>query len=116
MKQNPIKKQYFASLSGIVDRVKERYQGKVGGEVEVVPDAALTVITWMEAESWGDFSALIRLSGAAEGDVARLVTQTADHLNQISRLTESHPLLAKAAMEGRRHLLRPPLSDEFMID
>ena len=102
-------------MNGVLQRVREGYQSKAASEIGVVPDAALTVITWMEAKSWNEFASLLRLSGAAEGDIARLITQTADHLNQITRLMDSHPMLAKAAMEGRRHLLRPPISDEFII-
>ena len=81
----------------------------------MLPDAALTVITWMDAESWGEFSSLLRLSGVADGDVARLVSQTADHLNQLTRLEKSHPLLAEAAKVGRARLLRPPFAESLVV-
>jgi superfamily II RNA helicase len=113
---NPLKKDLYKKMNAILQKVRDGYQSNSSSEIGVVPDAALTVITWMEAKSWNEFASLLRLGGVAEGDVARLITQTADHLNQISRLIDSHPLLAKAAMEGRRHLLRPPISDEFIID
>ncbi len=116
LQQNPIKKEHFKKMNGILQRVREGYKSPSGSEVAVVPDAALTVNLWMEAQSWNEFASLLRLAGVAEGDVARLITQTADHLNQITRLEDSHPLLAKAAAEGRKCLLRPPVSDEFMIE
>jgi ATP-dependent RNA helicase HelY len=113
---NPLKKDLYKKMNAVLQKVRDGYQSNSSSEIGVVPDAALTVITWMEAKSWNEFASLLRLGGVAEGDVARLITQTADHLNQITRLMDSHPLLAKAAMEGRRHLLRPPISDEFIID
>ncbi len=66
----------------------------------------------MESKDWTEFVSLLRLAGVAEGDVSRLVTQTAEHLNQLSRLNETHPALAATAEEGRlefydHHLLNP---------
>ena len=73
-------------MSEIVERIRQGYSGPGLAEVEVLPHAALTVITWMDADSWPEFAGLLRLSGVADGDVARLVSQTADHLNQLTRL------------------------------
>jgi hypothetical protein len=70
----------------------------------------------MEAADWPSFAGLLRLNGIAEGDVARLVSQTADHLNQISRLAETHPVLAAAAEEARARLLRPPLTETIAAE
>jgi hypothetical protein len=69
----------------------------------------------MDAESWGEFSGLLRLSGVADGDVARLVSQTADHLNQLTRLEKTHPILAQAAVVARARLLRPPFSETVAV-
>jgi hypothetical protein len=80
----------------------------------VLPDAALTVMTWMDSETWQEFSGLLRLSGVADGDVARLVSQTADHLNQLTRLEKTHPSLAQAAKVGRARLLRPPFAEALL--
>jgi superfamily II RNA helicase len=111
IKRNPMQKETFRRMEAIVERIKNTYRVPGASEVAVLPDAAVTVITWMEAENWSEFASLLRLNGIAEGDVSRLVTQTADHLNQISRLDESHPELARLAAEGRKRILRPPLSD-----
>ena len=70
----------------------------------------------MDCASWVEFNALLRLSGTAEGDAARLITQTADHLNQMSRLTESHPEIAQMAYEGRLKILRSPLAEVAAYD
>lgn len=114
LKANPIKQELFEQMSLIVERVKAKYQGPGSAEVMVLPDAALTVITWMDSETWQEFSGFLRLSGVADGDVARLVSQTADHLNQLTRLERSHPALAQAAKVGRARLLRPPFSEALI--
>lgn len=116
IKRNPIKKDVFRALEQIVERVKNAYRNPAGSEITVQPDAATTVITWMEANDWYEFASLLRLAGVAEGDVARLVTQTADHLNQLSRLEDTHPDLARLAADGRRLLLRPPLSEAVEVE
>jgi ATP-dependent RNA helicase HelY len=116
IKRNPIKKDVFRALEQILERVKNAYRNPAGSEITVQPDAATTVITWMEASDWYEFASLLRLAGVAEGDVARLVTQTADHLNQLSRLEDTHPDLARLAADGRRLLLRPPLSEAVEVE
>lgn len=117
IKKNPIKPELFKQMQGLLDKVGAAYERPASSsDVAVVPDAALTVVTWMEAADWSEFSSLIRLAGVADGDVSRLVSQTADHLNQIARLSESHPTLAAAAEEGRYRILRPPLSETLTVD
>ena len=110
--ENPVEKFYFNSMKDIVERVSAAYERPpTSTEVEVMPEAAITVLHWMESESWSEFSSILRLSGVAEGDVARLVSQTAEHLNQLSRLQEHFPNLAATAEEGRFRILRPPLTE-----
>lgn len=114
LKENPIKSEDFKKMNEVVTRVRQKYKGPGSSEVAVMPDAALTVITWMDSETWPEFSGLLRLSGVADGDVARLVGQTADHLNQMSRLEKTHPILAQSAKVGRARLLRPPFSEALI--
>ena len=115
IRDNPVPKEYFEQMEEVVSRVADNYQSPLKQETKVVPSAALTVLSWLESKSWSDFSGLLRLAGVAQGDVSRLVTQTAENLNQISHLTVSHPLLATAAAEARMKLLRPPLSDTLVV-
>lgn len=116
LRQCPVAKEHLEAMREIVQRVREGYQNPQTNDLAVVPDAATTVITWMDAQSWDEFSGLLRLAGAAEGDVARLITQTADHLNQISRLHRSHPALARTADKAREMLLRPPISQSALSE
>jgi ATP-dependent RNA helicase HelY len=114
LKENPIKPELFDQMNKIIARVKKGYQGPGTTDIAVLPDAALTVITWMDAETWAEFAGFLRLSGVADGDVARLVSQTADHLNQLTRLEKTHPTLAQAAKVGRARLLRPPFAESLV--
>jgi ATP-dependent RNA helicase HelY len=115
LKENPIKSEFFNSMNQVVERVRANYHGPGLSDVEVLPDAALTVITWMDSETWAEFAGLLRLSGVADGDVARLVGQTADHLNQLTRLEKTHPVLAQSAKVARSRLLRPPFSETLLV-
>lgn len=116
LRPNILPREQLEAMRVIVERVRTQYTTHGMSEVEVVPDAAVTVVSWMEAANWPEFAGYLRLAGVAEGDVSRLVTQTADHLNQIARLTQSHPTLAAAAEEARRRLLKPPLSEATVAD
>ena len=116
IKENPFKEEYFKELEKIVERVDKNYQRTTLQHVAVLRDAALTVNTWIEARDWSEFSSLLNLAGVAPGDVARLVNQTSEHLNQITRLYDTHTELARTAAEGRRLLLRPPFNETLIAE
>lgn len=115
IKQLAIPKEKLKQLEEIVVRVRGAFEVPFNPELAVVPEAAATVLTWFESESWQSYNSLLRLGGVADGDAARLIMQTAEHLSQMSRLYETHPELARLAGEAKRRLLRPPLSEE-MVD
>ncbi|NDC38808.1 MAG: hypothetical protein EBZ48_12275, partial [Proteobacteria bacterium] len=58
LRQNPIKPEYFTKLAEIVALVRESFQNPQNSELAVVPNAALTVLTWLEAKDWVDFAGL----------------------------------------------------------
>lgn len=110
--KNAIPKEKYRRMDKIVEKIENIYDGApFHQEIRVNPAASNTVLAWMEADSWLAFSGLLKLAGVSDGDAARLISQTADQLNQISRLTETHPELAKNAEEARSFLLRPPITD-----
>lgn len=112
IKENPVDKKYFVAMKEILERVGAAYERPPStADIDVMPDAATTVLTWMESTTWQEFSGLLRLAGVAEGDVARLVSQTADHLHQLTRLIQVYPALAATAEEARYRILKPPLSE-----
>jgi superfamily II RNA helicase len=115
LREPPLKAEVFAELGAIVDRVATVYRSPLTEVLRVMPDAAVTVVLWYESDTWSEFVSYIRLCDIALGDVARLITQTADHLHQLTRLKNSHPELAETASYCRGRLLRPPLSDGVMV-
>jgi superfamily II RNA helicase len=111
--QRPLKDEQTLALESVLDRVSILELPGVQSDHEVLDGAANSVLTWINAEGWNEFRALLVLKGIAEGDVSRLITQTAEQLNQIARLYETHPELARKAFEGRKMLLRPPLTEDY---
>ncbi|MCB0324909.1 MAG: hypothetical protein KDD69_15105 [Bdellovibrionales bacterium] len=96
--------------------VRDQHMPGVLEDRQVILDAAHTAVSWLYAEDWHSFRSLLLLSGVAEGDAARLITQTSEQLNQLARLTESHYELAMLAVAAKQRLLRPPLTEAINID
>ena len=115
-KNPPLDNETVEKLHDIVERVKAQNMPGIVDEREVIPEAAYTAIVWMQSEDWHSFRSLLLLAGAAEGDAARLITQTAEHLNQLARLVQTHPELALKAERARLRLLRPPLTEVINIE
>lgn len=103
-------------ISAVLRRVGGSAIPGVAEDREVLQSAAYTVSIWMQAENWQEFRGLLLLSGVAEGDAARLITQTADHLNQLTRLSDTHRELAFRAEEAKRRILRPPLTEAMNVE
>ncbi|RME59116.1 MAG: hypothetical protein D6780_05590 [Candidatus Dadabacteria bacterium] len=112
-----IPKEKFKQLEEVVRRVKSVYLAPGGfEEVEVVPDAANTAIAWSYERDWESFASKLRLARVAEGDAARLILQTSEQLNQLTKLRDFFPDLAVTAGEARALLSRPPLTEGFMLE
>ena len=114
IRQVPVSKDKFKVLDQLVVKVRAAFSSPFNPELKVIPAAAGTVLTWLDSDNWADFNRILRLGGVADGDAARLIMQTAEHLAQITRLYDTHPELARLAAEGKRRLLRPPLSEELV--
>ncbi|MCC6954079.1 MAG: hypothetical protein IT290_08175 [Deltaproteobacteria bacterium] len=98
-------------LSEVIQRVTSSGMPGVSDNRKVLLAAANTVSEWLRAENWQQFRGILQLSGVAEGDAARLITQTAEQLNQLGRLMETHPELALKAEDVKRRIMRPPLTE-----
>ncbi len=67
---------------------------------------AEAVYMWASGCSWESLLEMVR---ANEGDLASLMTRTADHLRQVAGLTSTHPQLAAHASEAVKLILREPV-------
>lgn len=115
-KHSVIEDEKLEKLRTIVKHVGEKELPGYNEKREVSEAAAYTVLLWMQAENWQQFRSLLILTQVAEGDAARLITQTSDHLNQITRLYDTHPQLAIRAEEAKRRILRPPLTEAINLE
>jgi len=67
---------------------------------------AATIYAWANGQPW---EKVLEIAGMAEGDLAMLVTRTADNLRQIASLTKVYPDIAKSAAEAIAIILREPV-------
>lgn len=113
-KNSPLSSRDLEILYSILKRVRTRSIPGVlesSEEDQVMVDSANTVLMWMHAVDWQEFRGLLTLMQVHEGDVARLITQTGEHLNQLTRLSHTHPDLARKAEIARLRIIRPPLTE-----
>lgn len=111
-----LSKSHEDKLKEIFQRVHSLGMPGVSENMRPISSAANTVVTWMHAKDWQEFRGLLVLKGVAEGDAARLITQTAEQLNQLNRLADTHQQLAFRAEEAKRRILRPPLTEGFTVE
>ena len=98
-------------VARVVGRVSAVDMPGVMKDRHILHSAAYTVLQWAQSGCWQTFRSVITLCGVAEGDAARLITQTAEHLNQLCNLQESHPSLVAVAEEAKNRILVPPLTE-----
>jgi superfamily II RNA helicase len=67
---------------------------------------AVALYAWAQGEEWDDVTGALAI---ADGDLAALITRTADNLRQIASLKDTHPAIAHCAMEARHSILREPV-------
>lgn len=68
--------------------------------------ASLALYHWARGLDWTLVTRSLRI---ADGDLAMLISRTADNLRQIGALKDSHPRIASLAMEARNLILREPV-------
>ncbi len=115
-KAQPLQKEQVSKLEEILERINQYEMPGVLPNRQINQAAANTALTWLQCEDWQQFRSLLMLAGAAEGDAARLITQTAEQLNQLNRLMDTHRDLALRSEEAKRRLLRPPLREGLNLD
>ena len=67
---------------------------------------AATIYAWANGQPW---EKVLEIAGMAEGDLAMLISRTADNLRQIASLTKVYPDTAQSAGEAVAIILREPV-------
>jgi ATP-dependent RNA helicase HelY len=67
---------------------------------------AVVIYEWACGRDWDE---VIEERGIADGDMAMLVSRTADNLRQIASLRDTHPRVAELASKARVAILREPI-------
>ena len=65
-----------------------------------------TIYAWANGQPW---EKALEIAGMAEGDLAMLVSRTAENLRQIASLTRVYPAVAQSAVEAIAIILREPV-------
>ncbi len=68
---------------------------------------AATIYAWANGQPW---EKVLEIGGMAEGNLAMLVTRTADNLRQIASLTKVYPAIARSALDAIDMILREPVA------
>jgi hypothetical protein len=84
-----------------------RRMKRSGFEISEIPTwPALAAFLWARGVSW---EALLSTVPLEEGAMSMMIMRTADHLNQIMGLRQSHPELAETAAEAIPLIFREPV-------
>jgi len=70
---------------------------------------AATIYAWATGKPW---EKVLEVAGMTEGDLAMLVSRTADNLRQIASLSEVYPAIAQRAADAIAIILREPVTPE----
>ena len=107
------KKQIPKKLKRAIRRVIETVEplmarmNDAGFDVHPLPLwPSVAIYHWARGAEW---SRIIESLKVAEGDFAMLVSRTADNLQQILSLRETHPDIARCALRGKQLILREPV-------
>ncbi|MBW2651282.1 MAG: ATP-dependent DNA helicase, partial [Deltaproteobacteria bacterium] len=68
--------------------------------------ASAAIYNWAVGAEW---DRIIQRTKIADGDLAMLISRTADSLNQIASLKDTHPQISTLAAAARRSILREPV-------
>jgi superfamily II RNA helicase len=98
--------QIFEKLVGCIKKIRalKAKQGFESPPILFWPAAAVYV--WARGVSWKRLLEFVHID---EGDIASLITRSADHLRQVINLKETHPQLSSVAEEAVEMLLREPV-------
>jgi ATP-dependent RNA helicase HelY len=78
-----------------------------GFQVKSIPLwVAATIYAWAKGLEWEQ---VLQIAGMNEGDLAMLVSRTADNLRQLASLTDAYPAVARTAHDAIMRIMREPV-------
>ncbi|HOO89595.1 MAG TPA: ATP-dependent DNA helicase, partial [Syntrophales bacterium] len=96
----------FDRVSSSAKALAER-MAAAGFDTEPLPLwTSAAIYGWATGVEW---DRIVQRTKIAEGDLAMLISRTADSLHQIASLKDTHPQTASLAAEARRAILREPV-------
>ena len=96
----------FDRVSSSAKALSER-MAAAGFATEPLPFwTSAAIYGWAAGVEW---DRIVQRTRIAEGDLAMLISRTADSLHQIASLKDTHPQTASLAAEARRAILREPV-------
>jgi superfamily II RNA helicase len=105
-----VPKGFLRAFQKMIKALTPLMERKVIGGFEARPIVlwpAATIYAWANGQPW---EKVLEIGGMAEGDLAMLVTRTADHLRQIASLTKVYPAIARSALDAIAMILREPVA------
>jgi ATP-dependent RNA helicase HelY len=107
--ESGVPKGLLKSYEGMKRALAPLAERKVVRGFEVRPISlwpAATIFAWANGRPW---EKVLEIAGMAEGDLAMLVTRTADSLRQVASLAKAYPAVAQRAAEAIAVILREPV-------
>ncbi len=108
-----VPKKLKAAYNRIVSAVGPISERMMEAEFTVNPLKSWTSVILYDWAGGAPWDTIIEKWGVADGDMAMLISRTADNLKQIASLKDSHPDIAALAENAREAILREPVVFEY---
>jgi len=109
VKRKELPKRLVAAYDRVIDTVSPMMERLDAGGFGLNPLplwTAAVIYDWARGRDW---DRIVERYGFADGDMAMLVSRTADNLRQIASLRDTHPDVADLAWKARESLMREPV-------
>lgn len=109
LNESAVPKQLLKAYESMKQTLSPFMTRKAARGFEVKPIAlwpAAMIYAWAKGQPW---EKVLEIAGMAEGDLAMLVSRTADNLRQIVSLMKVYPTIAQSAVEAIAMILREPV-------
>jgi len=109
VKRKELPRRLVAAYDRVIDTVfpmMERLDAAGFGLNPLPLWTAAVIYDWARGRDW---DRIVERYGFADGDMAMLVSRTADNLRQIAALRDTHPDMAELAWKARESMMREPV-------